>query len=132
MQAHPSQSADVVSLRPALRLALPVALIVLALPVHAKVRCDENGCTPHHAGMHDLAVEAPAAGSLPLTGAASSGQPAQATRLAREQDQGDGDQQHQPLQHDRHEARDGDDVGHPEQGDVLDEQSEQRDPEQGQ
>lgn len=112
--------------------ALLLIAAAAATPAHAKVRCDEHGCTPHHAGMHDLAVEAPAAGSIPVTGAASSGQPAQAARLAREQDQGDGDQQHQSLQYHRHEAGDGDDVGHPEQADVLDDETQQRDPEQGQ
>jgi hypothetical protein len=34
------------------------ALLIIAaaavMPAHAKVRCDESGCTPHHAGMHDL------------------------------------------------------------------------------
>lgn len=132
MHARPRQPAPLVYSSRSLRLALPLALIAIAGSVHAKVRCDEHGCTPHHAGMHDLAAEPPAASSLPLIGAASSGQPAQPARLAPEQDQGDGDQQHQPLQHHRHEAGDGDDVGHPEQADVLDDETQQRDPEQGQ
>jgi hypothetical protein len=34
---------------------------VAATSAHAKVRCDENGCTPHHAGMHDLSATDPVA-----------------------------------------------------------------------